>query len=516
MRARRVLVAATLAAATIGGCVLEAPAPRVRPTPTPVPPREVTGTVVDRFSDAPVEGASLLVAGNADTVYTDADGAFRVFAVPGSAVEVNSPGYDPTTAEVPVDGSLDVALRPNVVTGTVTDAQGDAVAGARVFVDGTDNVAETADDGAYRIADVPPDAVLVYKAAGYALGETAVEDATTSVLDVSLEPFAARALYAPAAVFEAPGRLDAMLDLIERTEVNALVIDVKETDGQLYYATELATAVEVGAVRDQPIFDLEELLPMLRERGIYAIARMVVAKDNTLGAARPELAVDNVVTGGPWTDNLGGIWLDPFKPGVWEYVLSIATDLADKGFDEVQLDYVRFLSDGPFEQASLTLPDVQSNRLPAMRRLFRMAAEEFDHRRAFLAADIFPISLILADDQGIGQREDVVMPYLDYVCPMLYPSHFGPGLFGYDVPNEAPYEVIDGSLEIITASADGLPVAIRPWIQDFGYGPFRAYTADDVRAEMQALYDNGVEGWMIWNPQSEFSEGALGPPPAGE
>jgi hypothetical protein len=510
---RRTALAA-LGIVALAGCTLQAPAPTTPATPTPVPPRAVTGSVVDRFTGEPVQGATLTGAERAeDAVFTDAQGRFQFVAVPGSDVAIAASGYDRASVTVPPDGPLEVALRPNVVTGSVADADGAGIPGARVFVDGTENVVETADDGTYRIGEVPADAVLVYKAAGYALGEMAVEDATSSVIDATLEPFAARALYAPAAVFEAPGRLDAMLDLIERTEVNAMVIDVKETDGQLYYATDLPSAVEVGAVREQPIFDLDELLPMLHERGIYAIARMVVAKDNTVGAARPELAVENVVTGGPWTDNLDGIWLDPFKPGVWEYVLSIATDLADKGFDEVQLDYVRFLSDGPFEQASLTLPDVQSNRLPAMRRLFRMASEAFDHRRAFLAADIFPISLLLADDQGIGQREDVVMPYLDYVCPMLYPSHFGPGLFGYDIPNDAPYEVLDGSLEIITAAAEGLPVRIRPWIQDFGYGPFRAYTADDVRAEMQALYDNGVEGWMIWNPQSEFTEAALGPPP---
>ncbi|MDQ3880204.1 MAG: carboxypeptidase regulatory-like domain-containing protein [Chloroflexota bacterium] len=471
--------------------------------------------MTDRFTGDPIAGAAITADG-AGAVYTAEDGVFRLTAVPGVALEVTAADYDPTSAAVPIEGDVTVPLRPNVVTGTVGDSAGAAVAGVRVFVDGTENVVDTDEEGRYRIGDVPADGVLVYKAAGYRLAEREVAEVDASVIDVELEPFAARALYAPAGVFEAPGRLDAMLELIDRTEANAMVIDVKETDGQLYYATDLRTAVEVGAVREQPILDLETLLPMLHERGIYAIARMVVAKDNTLATAHPELAVENVVTGGPWTDNLGGMWLDPFKPGVWEYVLSIASDLADKGFDEVQLDYVRFLSDGPFEQASLVLPDVQTNRLPAMRRLFRMASWAFDHRRAFLAADIFPISLILADDQGIGQREDVVMPYLDYVCPMLYPSHFGAGLFGYDVPNTAPYEVLDGSLEIITAAADGLPVKIRPWIQDFGYGPFPPYTADQVRAEMQALYDNGVEGWMIWNPQAEFTEAALAPQRDGE
>ncbi|HEX7197095.1 MAG TPA: putative glycoside hydrolase, partial [Candidatus Limnocylindria bacterium] len=330
--------------------------------------------------------------------------------------------------------------------------------------------------------------------------------------DVSLEPFEARALYAPSAVFEAPGRLDALLDLIDRTEANAMVIDVKETDGQLYYATDLETAAEVGAIRENPVFDLEELLPMLKERGIYTIARMVVMKDNTSAVARPELAVRNSATGEPWRDNIGGAWLDPSAPGVAEYIASIAGDLAAKGFDEVQLDYIRFFSDGPYDLADTNLPNTQSFRLPAIGRVLRVVSQELDATRTFLGADVFPISFIVPDDQGIGQRPEVIMPYVDYFCPMVYPSHYGPGVFGFDVPNNYPYEVIDQTLEIMNEQKEGLPVVIRPWIQDFGYGAFAPYTADQVRAEFAAAADNGAKGWMIWNARATFTESALGPP----
>ncbi len=143
----------------------------------------------------------------------------------------------------------------------------------RVFVDGAETPAETDDDGAYRLADVPEEGTLIFKMPGYRLGEIPISGEAT--VDLAMEPFEARALYAPSAVFEAPGRLDEMLALLDRTEANALVIDVKETDGRLYYATDLETAEEVGAIRETPVFDLEELLPMLKERGIYTIARMV-------------------------------------------------------------------------------------------------------------------------------------------------------------------------------------------------------------------------------------------------
>jgi hypothetical protein len=481
------------------------------PEPTPVQPREVAVLAVDRGSDTPVTGAEVSVDG--ETSVTGQDGSAVVTALPGDEVEITAPGYDPGSGTVPDEGGLEVELRPNVVAGTVTDAAGEPVEGVRVFVDGNELYVRTDAAGAYALPEVPESGSLIYKRAGYRLAELPIDEQMTK--DVALEPFVARALYAPAAVFEGAGRLDELLALVERTEANALVIDVKETGGWLYYETDLPEAVESGADR-RPIFELEEILPALKERGIYLIARMVVMKDNTVGSSRPELAVRNRATGEPWTDFGGGIWLDPFNPGVAEYIAAIAGDLADKGFDEVQLDYVRFYSDGDFATAETNLPNLQSFRLPAIRRLFRLVSERLATERAFLGADVFPISFIAPDDQGIGQRPEVIMPYVDYFCPMVYPSHYGPGTFGIAQPNEAPYEIIDQTLEIMNEQSEGLPMVIRPWIQDFGYGSFRAYNADDIRAEMKAITDNAAQGWMIWNARAIFTEAALGPPREGE
>jgi hypothetical protein len=360
---------------------------------------------------------------------------------------------------------------------------------------------------------VPEDGTLVYKMPGFRLGAIPID--AQMVKDVTLEPFVVRALYAPGAVFEGTGRLDELLALVDRTEANALVIDVKETDGWLYYETDLPAAVAAGANK-RPIFKLEELLPALHERGIYVIARMVVMKDNTVGATRPELAVRNSATGKPWRDFGGGIWLDPYNPGVAEYIAAIAGDLAAKGFDEVQLDYVRFYSDGDYSVADPNLPNTQSFRLPAIRRLFRLVSDELKATRAFFAADVFPISFIAPDDQGIGQRPEVIMPYVDYFSPMVYPSHYAPGTFGYAVPNDHPYEIIDRTLKIMNGQAAGLRMVIRPWIQDFGLPPVPRYTAAQVRAEMKALVDNGAVGWMIWQAAAHFTAAALGAPRDGE
>ena len=482
------------------------------PTPTPEQPREVTLNVVALGTEAPIADAE--VQGGEATAFTAADGSATIIAMRGTSVEVLASGHDPATATVPDEGDLRVELRPNVVSGVVTARDGNPIAGVRVFVDDSELITETDEDGAYELGGVPAGGTMIYKVPGYRLVELGVGDEVIS--DVTMEPFEARALYAPSAVFEAPGRLDAMLDLLERTEANALVIDVKETDGRLYYATDLATAVEVGAVRETPVFDLEELLPMLKERGIYTIARMVVMKDNTSAVARPELAVRNSATGEPWRDNIGGAWLDPSAPGVAEYVASIAGDLAAKGFDEVQLDYIRFFSDGPYAVADTNLPNTQSFRLPAIQRVLRVVSEELEMTRTFLGADVFPIAFIVPDDQGIGQRPEVIMPYVDYFCPMVYPSHYGPGVFGYDVPNNYPYEVIDQTLKIMNRQKQGMPVVIRPWIQDFGYGSFAPYTAAQVEAEMGAAADNDAKGWMIWNARATFTESALGEPREGE
>ena len=516
MRPRRLLPLGfvTLLVLLLAGCGQDGPRLPFVPTPSPTPeqPREVEVTVLTAGSGEAISGATVTV--DDETVATDDEGTATVTAMRGATLEVGAPEHDPAEPVVPEEGPLLVELRSNVVTGSVTDPAGEPIAGVRVFVDGAETPAETDDDGTYRLVDVPEEGTLIFKMPGYRLGEIPIGGEAT--VDLAMEPFEARALYAPSAVFEAPGRLDEMLALLDRTEANALVIDVKETDGRLYYATDLETAAEVGAIRETPVFDLEELLPMLKERGIYTIARMVSMKDNTSALARPELAVRNIETGEPWRDNIGGAWLDPSAPGVAEYLASIAGDLAAKGFDEVQLDYIRFFSDGPFAAAETNLPNTQSFRLPAIGRVLRVISEELDTTRAFLGADVFPISFIAPDDQGIGQRPEVIMPFVDYFCPMVYPSHYGPGVFGFSVPNDFPYEVIDETLEIMNAQKEGLPVVIRPWIQDFGYGPFPPYTAAQVEAEFAAAADNGARGWMIWNARATFTESALGGPREGE
>ena len=246
----------------LAGCSEDGPQLPFVPTPepTPIPPREVVIETVRAPDGAPLADVSVSADGQAAT--SDATGQVTLTLVPGTEVSASLDGHEPADGAVPAEGPLRLELLDTTASGTVTDASGAPIAGVRVFVDGGDGTtAETDEDGAYELSGVTEAATLVYKMPGYRLHEVTADGVLD--IDVALEPFEARALYAPSAVFEAPGRLDEMLALLERTEANALVIDVKETDGRLYYATDLDTAAEVGAIRESLIFELEELLPML-------------------------------------------------------------------------------------------------------------------------------------------------------------------------------------------------------------------------------------------------------------
>jgi hypothetical protein len=483
-------------------------------SPTPELPRQLVVRVVETNGQRPVAGAR--ITGAQAPAVTAADGTAKVTARRGATLSVTVEDHDPGSASVPPQGDLTIAVRSNVVSGRISDAAGKPLIGAKIFVDGQSTVVRTDADGHYQLAGVPAKGTLVIKLAGYRLGLLPLSGQSTQ--NAAMQPFQARALYAPASTFEGAGHLDQELSTIAKTEANAMVIDVKEGGGWLYYATDLPVAKQAGAIMKEPLLHLNTLLPKLKARGIYTIARLVVMKDDTMPKSQPQLAVHNSQTGKPWTDFGGNIWLDPYEPGVAEYIAKIARDLADKGFDEVQLDYVRFYSDGNYNTADTTLPNTQSFRLPAIQRLFRVVSNALAPTKTFFGADVFPISFIAKDDQGIGQRPEVIMPYVDYFDPMVYPSHYGPYTFGYAVPNEHPYEIINRTLQIMNREAAVLNKAlkIRPWIQDFGYGSFRAYTATDIRAEMKALRDNGAAGWMIWNAAARFTVAALGPPRPGE
>jgi hypothetical protein len=322
------------------------------------------------------------------------------------------------------------------------------------------------------------------------------------------KPEAVKGIYMTAPTVAGPN-LDAYLDLVDITELNAMVIDVKDVTGEVMYPSEVPLATEVGATRDV-IPDLEGLVAELDEHEVYSIARVAVFEDDILPRERPDLAVTDSATGGPWVNNSDVAWADPYDKEVWEYNVAIAREAARAGFDEIQFDYIRFPSDGPLDTMTFeeeTYPDQES----ALGAFLEYARGELAPEGVYVAADVFGLAAT-EDGAGVGQFMDKFMPHLDVVCPMAYPSHYPVGSYGIEAPNYEPYEIVRETMKDFEEEAkEANPdIEIRPWIQDFDYTE-PPYGAAEVAAQMQAIYDADETGWLLWNPENLYTDGSLRP-----
>ncbi|MFQ5521297.1 MAG: putative glycoside hydrolase, partial [Candidatus Methylomirabilia bacterium] len=196
---------------------------------------------------------------------------------------------------------------------------------------------------------------------------------------------------------------------------------------------------------------------------------------------------------------------------VWEYVIAVAREAALKGFDEIQFDYLRFPTDGNLSAVRYSEPNTQAMRLQAISTFLARARQELGPLGVFLAADLFGYIAYNENDTQIGQRVEDLARYLDYLCPMVYPSSFHRGIPGYRNPVENPYEVVRATIELMAKRARPVPVQIRPWLQDFRDYAFdrRYFGTEEVRAQMKGAEDGGSQGWMLWNPRNRYTAGAL-------
>src|SRR5262249_8772562 len=210
-----------------------------------------------------------------------------------------------------------------------------------------------------------------------------------------------------------------VLDLVARTELNAVVIDVKGDRGLIPYRTEGPAALEAGAQGPVIIKDFDALLASLKAQGIYTIARIVVFKDNVLANHRRDLAIIDTRTGRPWIDNEKLAWVDPFREEVWNYAIATAKEAAAKGFDEIQFDYVRFPTDGRLSAARYSRPNNPASRLPTIAAFLAKARRELGPTGVYIAADLFGYTAFNTNDTDIGQRIEELAPHLDYICPMV-------------------------------------------------------------------------------------------------
>ncbi len=307
-------------------------------------------------------------------------------------------------------------------------------------------------------------------------------------------------------------RMWELVGIAHRTEINTLVIDVKDDRGFVLYRSHVPLAQAIGADTNRPMSPrrLAALFDSLRSNNIYPIARIVVAKDPLLASTRLEWAIKRRADGKPWLDRNGRPWLDASQPEVWRYAVDLAREARQAGFSAVQFDYVRFPDDERLaREASFPLAHGR-NRAQIIRDQLGAARAMLRPTGMLMSIDVFGLTATDTTDMGIGQRWEDFIDRADVVLPMTYPSHFAPGTYGLESPNAHPYATIDHALKDMKDRSEGLKNAadIIPWYQAFTLGP-PAYGAAQVRAQIRAGYDNGFWSWILWNPGSKYDTTAF-------
>ena len=304
-----------------------------------------------------------------------------------------------------------------------------------------------------------------------------------------------------------------LIDVAKSTEINALVIDVKDDRGLMLYRSDVPLAHEIGADTTQPMSykRMRAVLDTLRQYGVYPIARIVVAKDPLLADKKREWAIrrkdDSTQV---WLDRNRKPWLDPTHPEIWKYAADISAEAVKLGFSELQFDYVRFpdedrvIDEGRYARMDGRIrAQVIRDQLAYLRTLVKPLGVP-------MTIDVFGLTATDTTDMGIGQRWEMFIDRADVVLPMNYPSHFAPGTYGLSNPNAKPYETIGRALEDAKRRTESVAGAAKivPWYQDFTLGSPR-YTAAQVRAQIRSGYASGVPSWILWNPRSRYTRDAL-------
>src|SRR3989338_1692735 len=257
-------------------------------------------------------------------------------------------------------------------------------------------------------------------------------------------PAVVKAVYATSWSAATPSKLEHLINLIDETELNAIVIDIKDVED--YGAEEIRIA------------DTNSLIKELHDHNIYVIGRVTVFQDPILAEARPGLAVKDSRTGKAWLDHKGLAWGGPASYEVWVYNIAIAEDALARGFDEINFDYIRFPSDGNLEVMSYPVYNANLfQKQEIIRDFFTYLRDEIEGER--ISADLLGQTTFQADDMGIGQMIEDAYLHFDYVSPMVYPSHYVYGFLGYQNPALYPYEVITYSLSEATKRRNELALS---------------------------------------------------------
>jgi len=470
-------------------------------------PNTVTVTVLNQSTHQPI-GNAQIQADNLQVV-TDANGVATLRRVkPSAQVRAFAGGYEAASASF-VGDALQIALRPNTLDGVVADAMtGQPISGTLVYLGST--IVTTNAKGAYHLDNVPAKAVLVFKAPGYRKVELTVSSVTRR--DVKLTPFTVKGIHVPfGATME---HVRDLFALIPKTELNAIVVDVKSEKGRLAWDSAVPLAKQIGAYSPRGV-EIAEVIERCRAQSIYCIARVPVFQDNLLANARPTQAI-RYPNGTVFVEASGAAWLNPFVKDNWNYVLALAKEVAAFGFDEIQFDYVRFPGQtGNFYWGAEYNPET---RVATIAGFLARAQKELRPTGVFISADVFGLTTATDDDQHTGQRLRDLGPYVDYLCPMVYPdtwveasSLLARGLQIKDCTeaNKCPYDVVYHSYK---RAIEKTSTKVRLWLQAYsGRGDFGVA---QYRVQKKAAADVGSFGWMFWSGNGIYDSRIFDPPNA--
>ena len=311
-------------------------------------------------------------------------------------------------------------------------------------------------------------------------------------------------------------RMEEILSGMKGTELNALVIDIKNDQGRISYRMNNPMVKELGA--DLKIIpDLPALLKRCHDEGIYVIARLVCFRDPYIGSKHPEW-MNQKADGSLFEDNNGLNWVNPYKKEYWDYLASIAESCVDDGFDEIQLDYVRFCTEKGMQDVVYP-EEAKTDKTKIITEFVRFMADRMAQKKVFFSTDVFGTIIgSYVDSMSVGQDYSVMAECVDYMCPMIYPSHYGNGNFGIAYPDTEPYKTIQGALGAshkalsLEAGNQSYQAAVRPWLQGFTASYLQHYISygkEEIRAQIQAVYDSGYDEWLIWNAANNYDFSAF-------
>jgi hypothetical protein len=336
-------------------------------------------------------------------------------------------------------------------------------------------------------------------------------------------PDVIKGIYMTACVAGTPSWRERLAQLVKNTELNSIVIDIKDYSGTISFIDPALQGDDVTGCR---VKDMREYVDELHQNNVYVIGRVTVFQDPYYAKRHPELAVKSKATGGVWKDKNGLPFIDVGAKPYWDRIVDIAKAGYALGFDEINFDYIRYPSDGNMADAKYTWTIGTStgstssplSKAEMVKSFFSYLYDHLKDTGMKTSADLFGLTTVAEDDLGIGQVLVNTLPYFDYVDPMVYPSHFAPGADGYKSPAEHPYEIVHYSMlgglnkENILKTSLGIststPSKLRPWLQDFDLLGV-PYGVPEVQAQMKATYDIGLTSWLLWDAGNKYTPGAL-------